>query len=112
MEAMFTLTCRGSDAWFSCWCLGPAGGRPLAAGGAVICGPAGEYLRRLGMVTTTRGMTSWYLDPRTAGRPEPRFRGDTGPARIFVARFAAAGRSSFAPWLDARLEPAAGGGPR
>jgi hypothetical protein len=28
-----------------------------------------------------------------------------------VARFAdAAGRNSFAPWLDARLEPAAGGG--
>jgi hypothetical protein len=63
------------------------------------------------MVTTTRGMTSWYLDPRTAGRPEPRFRGDIGPARIFVARFAAAaGRDSFVPWLNARLEPAAGGG--
>jgi hypothetical protein len=73
--------------------------------------PPGECLRRLGMVTTTRGMTSWYLDPRTAGRPEPRFRGDIGPSRIFVARFAdAAGRNSFAPWLDARLEPAAGGG--
>ncbi len=74
--------------------------------------PPGECLRRLGMVNTTRGMTSWYLDPQTAGRPEPRFRGDIGPSRIFVARFADTARgNSFVPWLDARLEPAAGGGP-
>jgi hypothetical protein len=73
--------------------------------------PPGECLRRLGAVTTRRGGTSWYLDPRTAGRPEPRLRGDIGPSRILVARFAdVAGRSSFAPWLDARLEPAAAGG--
>ena len=73
--------------------------------------PPGECLRRLTMVTTERGAASWYLDPRTVGRAEPRFRGDAGPSRIFVARFAdVAGRNSFAPWLDARLEPAAGGG--
>jgi hypothetical protein len=73
--------------------------------------PPEECLRRLGTVTTTRGGTSWYLDPRTAGHPEPRLRGDAGPSRILVARFAdAAGRNSFAPWLDARLEPAAGTG--
>jgi hypothetical protein len=73
--------------------------------------PPGECVRRLGTVTTKRGGTSWYLDPRTVGRPEPRLRGDAGPSRILVARFAdAAGRNSFAPWLDARLEPAAGGG--
>jgi hypothetical protein len=72
--------------------------------------PPEECLRRLGMVTTQRGMTWWYMDPRTVGSPEPRFRGVIGPSRIFVARFAAAGgRSTFVPWLDARLEPAAGG---
>lgn len=59
------------------------------------------------------GMTSWYLNWRTAGRPVPRFRGDIGLSRIFVARFAAAARrNSFVPWLDARLDPAADGGPR
>ncbi len=73
--------------------------------------PPGECLRRLAMVTTTRGPASWHLDSRTAGRPEPRFRGDAGPSRIFVARFAYASRTTrVVPWLDARLEPAAGGG--
>lgn len=73
--------------------------------------PPGECLRRLTMVTTKRSAASWYIDPRTVGRAEPRFRGDIGPSRIFVARFAdVAGRNSFAPWLDARLESAAGGG--
>lgn len=70
-----------------------------------------ECLRRLALATTQRTATSWYLDPRTAGRPEPRLRGDVGPSRIFVARFEdAQGRNSFAPWLDGRLEPTAGGG--
>jgi len=73
--------------------------------------PPGECLRRLAMVTTTRGPTSWYLDSRTAGHPEPLFRGEAGPSRIFVARFAdAPRRDRVVPWLDARLEPAAGGG--
>lgn len=73
--------------------------------------PPGECLRRLATVTTRRGATSWHLDPQNAGRPAPRLRGDVGPSRIFVARFQdASGRNSFAPWLDARPEPAAGGG--
>ncbi len=63
------------------------------------------------MVTTHRGATSWYLDRRTVGHPAPRLRGDVCPPRIFVARFEdASGRNSFAPWLDARLEPGAAGG--
>lgn len=63
------------------------------------------------MVTTHRGATSWYLDRRTVGRPTPRLRGDVGPSLVSVARFEdASGRGSFAPWLDVRLEPAAGGG--
>jgi hypothetical protein len=70
-----------------------------------------ECLDRLAGVTAQRGQVSWYLDPKTAGCPGPRFRGEAGPQRIWVARFAdVAGRDSFAPWLNARLEPAAGGG--
>jgi hypothetical protein len=62
------------------------------------------------MVSTHRGATSWYIDARTVGRPEPRLRGDVGPSRIFVAQWKdASGRGSFVPWLDVRLEPAAGG---
>lgn len=73
--------------------------------------PGSECLQRLARVTTRRGFISWYTDPRNAGRPGPRLRGDAGPSRIFVAPFEdAAGRNSFAAWLDARLEPVAGGG--
>jgi hypothetical protein len=73
--------------------------------------PDSECLRRLALVTTQRGFISWHTDPRNAGRPGPRLRGDVYPSRILVAPFEdAAGRNSFAPWLDARLEPAAGGG--
>lgn len=73
--------------------------------------PVSECFRRLATVTTQHGVTSWYLNPRTAGRPTARLRGDVGPSRVNVARFEdAAGRNSFAPWLDARLERAAGGG--
>jgi hypothetical protein len=72
--------------------------------------PASECLRRLTMVTSHRGST-WYLDPRNAVLPDPRFRGDAGPSWISLARFEdAAGRNSFVPWLQGRLEPAAGGG--
>lgn len=72
--------------------------------------PASECLQRLAMVTTQRGATSWYLDSRTVGCPEPRLRGNVSPSRIFVARWKdASGRNSFAPWLDVRLEPADGG---
>lgn len=68
--------------------------------------PVAECLRRLSAVSAQRGAASWYLSPRTVGRPEPRLRGDVGASRIFVAEWrAASGRNSFVPWLDARLEP-------
>ncbi len=73
--------------------------------------PASQCIRRLAVVTTQRGLTSWHIDPRNAGHPAPRFRGDLGPSRVLVARFEdATGRNSFAPWLDASFEAAATGG--
>lgn len=74
--------------------------------------PADECLRRLKKVTTKRG-PSWYLDPRTAGLPEPRLRGEVGAARILVTRSAMGSRGDgHLPWLDGRLEPDANGGAR
>lgn len=94
-----------TDAWSWPACIRP---RPVMLSSPH---PPSECLRRLAMVTTRRGAASWYLDSRTVGRPAPRLRGDAGPSRIFVARFEdASGRNSFVPWLDVRLEPAAGGG--
>jgi hypothetical protein len=73
--------------------------------------PTTECLQRLATVTTQRGANSWYFDHRSARSPEPRLRGNVGPSWISVARFEeAARRNSFAPWLDARAEPATGGG--
>jgi hypothetical protein len=73
--------------------------------------PAEECIRRLAAVTTRRGATSWYLDPRTVGLPTPRLSGDVGLSRIVVARWEDAnGRGSFTPWLNVQLEPPAGGG--
>ncbi len=71
--------------------------------------PVSECRRRLAAVTTRRGSASWYLDPSTAGRAEPRFRGDAGSWLLSVTLFEG-GRNGFRPWLDGRLEPAAGGG--
>jgi len=73
--------------------------------------PVSECLRRRAVVTTRRGPTSWCLDPRTVGRAEPRFWGDAGPSRISVTLFEG-GLDSFRPWLDVRLELAAGEGQR
>lgn len=73
--------------------------------------PASECLQRLTEVTTSRGPTSWYLDPRTVRRPEPRFRGEISPSRIMLFRFTAvAGRNSFFPVLDVRPGQGADGG--
>jgi len=70
---------------------------------------ADECLRRLAAVTTTRG-TTWYLDGRTAGIPDPRFRGSVTARWIRVARFSEAiGRDSLVPWLQGPLQAAAGG---
>jgi hypothetical protein len=73
--------------------------------------PASECLQRLAAVTTRGGANSLYFDHRSARRPEPRLRGYVGPSWISVARLEdASRRNSFAPWLDASLEPSAGGG--
>lgn len=70
--------------------------------------PVSECLQRLSEVTTSRGPTTWYLNPRTVGRPEPRFRGQVYPSRIMLSRFTAgAGRNSFFSVLDVR--PGQGG---
>lgn len=73
--------------------------------------PASECLQRLTEVTTSRGPTTWYLDPRTVGRTEPRFRGEVSPSRIMLFRFTAgAGRDSFFSVLDVRPGQGADGG--
>ncbi len=74
--------------------------------------PVDECARRLAEVTTSRG-SGWYLDSRTAGLPDPLFRGTVGQSWISVARFREAnGRNSFVPWLQGHMEPSADGGTR
>lgn len=64
-----------------------------------------ECRRRLAQVTTTRSAFSWHTDAANVKRPDPRLRGTIGPGGISVARWRdAAGRNSFAPWLNASLE--------
>jgi hypothetical protein len=51
-------------------------------------------------VTTLRRSTSWYLDWRTTGRPDPLFWGVAVLPAIEVARWkAAGGRNSFVAYL-------------
>jgi hypothetical protein len=73
--------------------------------------PASECIRRLALVTTQRSFTSWHLDAHNASCRAPQFRGTISQSWISVARFEdAAGRNSFAPWLQARLEGSVSGG--
>jgi hypothetical protein len=72
--------------------------------------PAGECVRRLAAVTTRRSAAFWYLDSRTALRPDPRLRGEISLAQISVVLFPGGGKNSYRPRLDVRLEPAAEGG--
>src|SRR5258708_16878323 len=73
--------------------------------------PVSECLQRLAEVTTSRGPMTWYLDPRTVGRPEPRFRGQVYRWGIRLVRFTAgAGRDSFFAVLDVRPGPGTSGG--
>ncbi len=72
--------------------------------------PVSESLHRLSLVTTSRRQAGWYLDPRTATTPNPRFSGQVDPSLIRMTRFADAGGRSAEPWLEGRLDPAAGGG--
>ena len=73
----------------------------------VLCAPHSldECHRLLAELTTPQSALSWHLHSANAGRPDPRLRGTVEPGWISVARWReAAGRNSFAPWLDARLE--------
>ena len=53
--------------------------------------PQPECMRRLAAVTSMRG-DLWYLDPKTALRPDPLLRGYTGKWSIQVHRFPGHGR--------------------
>jgi len=70
--------------------------------------PVDECLRRLAAVTTTRTAASWYLDPRTAGRPDPLLRGQVGGPWIRVGRWVPVGRRGY--YFTAALSAAPGGG--
>jgi hypothetical protein len=88
--------------------LGSFGRRPLVLSYPY---PVAECLQRLAAVTTSRGHTTWYLDPRTAMRPDPLFKGELYPSRTRLARFAVAGgRNTFVAMLEVRLDPRADGG--
>lgn len=84
------------------------GRRPLALSSPY---PVAECLQRLAAVTTSRGRTRWYLDSRTAMRPDPLFKGELFPSRTRLARFAVAGgRNTFVAMLEVRLDPRPDGG--
>ena len=73
--------------------------------------PPAECARRLAAVTSERGYVAWHLDPRSLRRTKPRLRGQVSGQQASVTRFVfTSRRSSFAAWLDVRLEPSAGGG--
>jgi hypothetical protein len=73
--------------------------------------PVAECLERLAAVTTSRGRTGWYIDPRTVGRPDPLFKGELYPSRTRLTRFAVtSGRNSLVAILEVRLDPTADGG--
>jgi hypothetical protein len=88
--------------------LGSFGRRPLVLSSPY---PVAECVQRLAAVTTSRGRTTWYLDPRTALRPDPLFKGELYPSRTRLARFVGAGsRNTFVAMLEVRLDPRADGG--
>jgi hypothetical protein len=88
--------------------LGSFGRRPVALSSPY---PVAECLQRLAAVTTLRGRTTWYLDPRTAMRPDPLFKGELYPSRTRLARFAVTGgQNSFVALLEVRLDPRPDGG--
>ena len=56
-----------------------------------------------------RGRRTWYLDPRTALRPDPLFKGELYRSRTRLTRFADTNQRSPV-WLEVRPDPQAGGG--
>ncbi|HEY5400677.1 MAG TPA: hypothetical protein VIL16_35355 [Trebonia sp.] len=84
------------------------GRRPVALSSPY---PVAECLERLAAVTTSRGRTMWYIDPRTVGRPDPLFKGELYRSRTRLTRFAVTGRrGGLVAMLEVRLDPAADGG--
>jgi hypothetical protein len=83
------------------------GRRPLALSSPY---PVAECLERLAPVTTPRGRTRWFIDPRTVGRPDPLFTGELYRSRTRLTRFAAAGGRNAPVYLEVSLEPTADGG--
>jgi hypothetical protein len=84
------------------------GRRPLALSSPY---PVAECLQRLAAVTASRGPTRWYLDSRTALRPDPLFKGEFYQSRTRLTRFADMKGSRRSPvWLEVRLDPQAGEG--
>jgi hypothetical protein len=73
--------------------------------------PPAECVGRLALVTAQRGLGAWYRDPQNFRRGDPQLLGLVGPGDISVGRYPeAAGRNSFAPWLEARLKANGDGG--
>lgn len=71
---------------------------------------ADNCVRRLLAVTSSRSRGR-FLDGRTAGRPEPLFRGHVGASGLEVARFSETlGRNSFYAVLAAEIRPLNDGG--
>jgi hypothetical protein len=67
-------------------------------------------MRRLAAVTSMRG-DLWYLDPKTALRPDPLLRGYTGKWSIQVTDWAESrARGGYPSRLEAELHPVADGG--
>jgi hypothetical protein len=74
--------------------------------------PPDECVRRLARLTTTR-RESWYMDPRTATRPDPVFHGTVEPSRVRIGLFPdmlGRRRHEDPVWLDVRVDPGPGGG--
>ena len=88
--------------------LGSFGRRPVTLSSPY---PVAECLQRLAAVTTSRGRTSWYLDPRTAQRPDPLFKGELYRSRTRLTLFTDTnGRNGSIVWLEVRVDPRADGG--
>ena len=75
--------------------------------------PPDECVRRLARVTTSRMAGGWYLDWRTATRPDPLFNGTVEPSRVCIRSFRdTQGRygQENPVWFDVRVDPGPDGG--
>ena len=73
--------------------------------------PQQECMRRLAAVTSMRGDVLWYLDPKTARRPDPLLHGYTGKWSIQVDDWEESrSQYGYPSLLEAELHPAPDGG--